>query len=143
MLFLILILIMYEVARHFIGTLCINRSKYNGSDINSIFRYAYIFLEAFDSFIILFFIVKFSKDETYRAYANRITLIIIITLTKFSMIVLLNTINPTNRIISQEEWIKRFFQNLTMATIQILLCLIIFYFVKPRKKELIENINGT
>lgn len=141
--YLISILIIYEIIKYIIGARYINWSEYYESDIDSFFRNAYLFLEAFDSFIISFLIVKFSEDETYKSYINRIKLIIIITLTKFSMIVILNTINPTNRIISDKEWENNFFQNLVMVIIQILLGLIIFYFIKPKTRNQKKIINVT
>ena len=140
--FLISIFIFYEVIRHFVGALLINWSSNNQSDIDIFFRYAYVFLEAFDSFIISILIVRLSKDKIYREYINRAKLIITITLIKFSIIVIMNTINPTNLIISDEEWENRLFQNLTISVIQILIGLIIFFFIKPSTR-FEKKVNGT
>lgn len=142
-LFLILILMIYELVRYFIGAFYINWSDINESYIDTFIRNSYIFFEAFDSFIISLIIVKFSKDNAFIKYANRAKLIITITLVKLFMILILNTWNPADRIISNEEWENRFLQNLSIAGIQILIGLIIFYFIKPRIKDQKSEFNGT
>ncbi len=130
---IIIAVVIYEIIRHFIGAIYINwNPKYENSDTQILTRKLYVFWEWIDSYIIAFFITKYSKNENMKIYSSRIKLIVTLILTKYLMIIILNTINPTNRIISFSEWMNKFGQIVIVLFFQITIGIAIFYFVKPK-----------
>lgn len=132
---IIIAVIIYEIIRHFFGTIFINWSSIETlSDTQLLMRNLYNFWPLIDVYIAAFIIIKYSVDEKLKIFINRIKLIAILIIVKWLMVIILNTINPTNRIISSEEWISKSISVSTLSIIQVLLGILIFYFIKPKSE---------
>lgn len=132
---IIIAVIIYEIIRYFFGTIFINWSSIETlSDTQLLMRNLYNFWPLIDVYIAAFIIIKYSVDEKLKIFINRIKLIAILIIVKWLMVIILNTINPTNRIISSEEWISKSISVSTLSIIQVLLGILIFYFIKPKSE---------
>ena len=131
---LIFAFVIFEIIFHFFGSLVIFRNPASG--VTSLQIWVRLFYELFGivlPLIVAISITKLNRNSELNKFSKRIKLVILLVLISWIMIVLLNTINPTNRIISSDEWNSKFIGVTILSIIQIIIGIVVIYFVKPKK----------
>lgn len=135
-LLVVFLLVIYWIANHFIGALYVYNIKDNPlTDFSKFFNIAYVFLEFFDQFIIVFLIMKYADFGDFSLYKNRIKLLLSVSLIHLLVITIMNTLNPTNRMISFEVWMISSIRALVISIVLVAIGSILFFFVKPKHSK--------